>query len=76
MPVIKRFSNCQVRINLKDHAPPHFHVLMRDGREAWISIAGLKVLQGKIPRRELTEVMEWAEQNRDMLSLKFEELQK
>lgn len=49
---------------------------MRDGREAWISIAGLKVLQGKIPRRELTEVMEWAEQNRDMLSLKFEELQK
>jgi len=44
MPLIKRFAHCQVRINLKDHAPPHFHVLMRDGKEALIEISGLKIL--------------------------------
>lgn len=38
MPVIKRFANCVVRINLKDHAPPHFHIVMNDGREAWVKI--------------------------------------
>ena len=37
-------------MNLKDHAPPHFHVLMRDGREAWIAISDLEIL-----RREVKE---------------------
>ena len=40
MPLIKRFAHCQIRINLKDHAPPHFHVLMRDGREVLIVKGG------------------------------------
>ena len=76
MPVIKRFSQCRVLINSKDHAPPHFHVLMRDGREAWVSISGLEILHGKVPRRELSEVLRWAEDNLPMLLAKFEELQK
>lgn len=76
MPLIKRFAHCQVRINLKDHAPPHFHVLMRDGKEALIEISGLKILQGNVPPRELSEVLQWAASNRNMLMNKFEELQK
>lgn len=76
MPLIKRFAHCQVRINLKDHAPPHFHVLMRDGKEALIEISGLEILQGNVPRRELSEVLQWAASNRNMLLNKFEELQK
>lgn len=76
MPLIKRFAHCQVRINLKDHAPPHFHVLMRDGKEALIEISGLEILQGNVPRRELSEVLQWAASNRNMLMNKFEELQK
>ena len=76
MPLIKRFAHCQVRINLKDHAPPHFHVLMRDGREVLIEIYGMKILQGNVPRRELSEVLQWAASNRIMLLNKFEELQK
>ncbi|EFI36081.1 conserved hypothetical protein [Desulfonatronospira thiodismutans ASO3-1] len=76
MPLIKRFANCQVRINLKDHAPPHFHVLMRDGKEALIELSGLEILQGNVPRRELSEVLQWAASNRNMLMNKFEELQK
>lgn len=76
MPLIKRFAHCQVRINLKDHAPPHFHVLMRDGKEALIEISGLEILQGNVPRRELSEVLQWAASNHNMLLNKFEELQK
>ena len=76
MPLIQRFAHCQVRINLKDHAPPHFHVLMRDGKEALIDISGLEILQGNVPRRELSEVLQWAANNRNMLLNKFEELQK
>jgi hypothetical protein len=49
---------------------------MRDGREAWISISGLEILHGKVPRRELSDVLRWAEDNRSMLLAKFEELQK
>lgn len=76
MPLIKRFAHCQVRINLKDHAPPHFHVLMRDGKEALIEISGLEILKANVPRRELSEVLQWAASNRNMLLNKFEELQK
>lgn len=36
MPVVERFPQCRVRINAKDHPPPHFHVLLNDGREAWV----------------------------------------
>ncbi len=45
MPVIERFPNCRVRINANDHPPPHFHVLMNDGREAWIAADKFKELQ-------------------------------
>lgn len=76
MPLIKRFAHCQVRINLKDHAPPHFHVLLLDGKEALIEISSLEILQGDVPRRELSEVLQWAANNRNMLLNKFEELQK
>lgn len=76
MPLIKRFAHCQIRINLKDHAPPHFHVLMRDGREVLIAISDLEILQGKVSHRELSEVLQWAKGNREMLLTKFEEMQK
>ncbi len=76
MPPIKRFAHCQVRINLKDHAPPHFHVLFSDRREALIEISALEILRGQVARRELSEVLEWAASNRNMLLNKFDELQK
>ena len=74
--VKRKKGNFRMKTNLKDHAPPHFHVLMRDGREALIEIYGMKILQGKVPRRELSEVLQWAASNRIMLLNKFEELQK
>ena len=75
MPVIQRFSQSRVRINANDHSPPHFHVLLNDGREAWVTIAELKIVYGKVQAREIAEVLAWADINRDMLAAKFEELQ-
>ena len=75
MPIIKRFAHCVVRINLNDHAPPHFHVVMNDAREAWVRIDTVEIIHGKIPAREIAEVLAWAKSNRKTLAAKFEELQ-
>jgi hypothetical protein len=76
MPVIERFANCRVRINVKDHPPPHFHVLLNDGREAWVTIAGLKIVYGKVSAREIASVLIWAKDHQAQLMAKFEELQR
>lgn len=76
MPVIQRFSGYRVSINLRDHAPPHFHVLLNDGREAWVAIATLEIIHGKVAAREITEALEWAKGHQAMLAGKFEELQR
>ncbi len=75
MLVIVRFSHCRVRINAKDHPPPHFHVLLNDGREAWVTIAELKIVHGKVAIREIADVLAWAKENQTMLTARFEELQ-
>ncbi|MDO9225278.1 MAG: DUF4160 domain-containing protein [Pseudomonadota bacterium] len=53
IPVIQCFSNCRVAINPRDHAPPHFHVVLNEGREAWVAIATLEILHGKVAAREI-----------------------
>ncbi len=75
MPIIKRFAHYVVRINPKDHAPPHFHVVMNDAREAGVIIDTVEIIHGKIAVREITEVLAWARSNRETLAAKFEELQ-
>lgn len=75
MPIIKRFASCRVSINPKDHNPPHFYVRMNDDREAWVAIATLEILHGKVFVREIADVLDWAEANRALLADKFEELQ-
>ncbi len=75
MPVIQRFAHCVVRINLKDHAPPHFHVAMNDGREVWVRIDNTEIIHGKVARREVADVLDWAESHREFLAAKFKELQ-
>jgi hypothetical protein len=76
MPVVARFSHCRVRVNARDHPPPHFHVLLNDGREAWVTIAELKIVHGKVVAREIADVLAWAEGNRAMLAATFKELQR
>src|SRR5690606_16997008 len=73
MPVIQRFHTCVIRINLRDHLPPPFHIAMNDGREVWVRIDTLQIIHGKVPARELAEALAWASQNRLLLMQKFEE---
>lgn len=46
-----------------DHAPPHFHALYAE-YEAMISIQTLEIINGNLPKRDLTLVLEWASEHR------------
>ncbi|MBI4925886.1 MAG: DUF4160 domain-containing protein [Bdellovibrio sp.] len=63
MPEISRFFGIVVTIFYNDHAPPHFHVRYNDFR-AKLSIADLNVIEGQLPKRVLTLVLEWAFEHR------------
>jgi hypothetical protein len=43
-----------------DHPPPHFHAIYGEF-EAHIGLDPLEVIQGKLPRRALQLVLDWAE---------------
>ena len=45
------------------HNPPHFHALYAE-HEAQIAIQTLEVIEGKLPRRALVMVLEWANEHR------------
>lgn len=74
MPTISRLQNCTITMYAADHQPPHFHVRMRDGREALIVIDTLSVLSGSIKPRELAEALAWAGANIPNLTAKWQEL--
>jgi len=46
-----------------DYPRPHFHVYS-GGDDAAISIETLEVIEGRLPRRALTLVLEWASEHR------------
>lgn len=73
MPIIQRFIACAIYVNARDHNPPHFHVRMSDGREAFVEIESLEVHSKDVSRRELREALLWAEKNRGLLMEKFKE---
>ncbi|MDR2213853.1 MAG: DUF4160 domain-containing protein [Pseudomonadales bacterium] len=74
MPTLARLARSTITMYADDHLPPHFHVRMNDGREALIVIADLQILRGNIARRELAEVVMWAQTNRSILTKKWKEL--
>lgn len=76
MPIIRRFAACVLRIHPRDHAPPHFHLVLNDGREAWVRINDAQIIHGDVNPREIAEALAWARENRVSLAAKFEELQR
>ena len=74
MPTIKIFGDSAIVINPRDHFPPHFHVIFRDGQRCSIAIASLKIIAGSVtPERRLNEALAWAGENRTLLQAKWEE---
>jgi len=59
MPEVSRFFGISIRMYFDDHNPPHFHALYA-GDELEVGIDPLTVLRGRLPRRALGMVLEWA----------------
>lgn len=66
MPTVSMFYGIVIQMFWRDQAPPHFHALYGKN-EALIDIRTLEVIKGKLPRRALALVMEWASENRQQL---------
>ncbi|MBX3502556.1 MAG: DUF4160 domain-containing protein [Alphaproteobacteria bacterium] len=66
MPTISAFFGILIRMYYRDHAPPHFHAVYGE-QEATIDIETLDVLEGRLSRRALELVLDWAELHQDEL---------
>lgn len=67
MPTISMFFGITIRMYFHEHGPPHFHAYY-GGDEAAVSIGSLDVMEGKLPRRALALVLEWAVDHRSELA--------
>ena len=74
MPEISRFFGIIIFMYFDEHNPPHFHVKYNEDR-AVITISELKVMEGKLSRRALSLVLEWANEHRDELINNWNSLQ-
>ena len=66
MPIISIFFGIVIRINFRDHNPPHLHADHGD-REAMFDIRSGLLLEGDLPRMATKRVQLWIELNREAL---------
>lgn len=59
MPRLSEFYGIVIAMFYEDHPPPHFHAVYA-GQRTLIGIDPIQVLRGRLPRRALSLVMEWA----------------
>jgi hypothetical protein len=74
MPEITRFFGIIIRMYFDDHQPPHFHAIYGN-RELQVGINPIVILQGKLPRRAESMVIEWAALHQQALVENWERLQ-
>ncbi len=66
MPTICEFFGIVIRMYYQDHAPAHFHAYYGE-HNAVVEIETLQVREGRLPRRALSLVVEWAIEHREEL---------
>jgi len=71
VPIISRFFGILIRMFFNEHAPPHFHAEYAESR-AVINIRTLEVIEGRLPRRALELVLDWAELHQDELLMDWD----
>jgi hypothetical protein len=59
VPEISRFFGIIIRMYFDDHDPPHFHAIYGN-YEAQLTINPIQIMNGELPRRALSLVIEWA----------------
>jgi len=73
MPELSRFGNIKIRM-YPDHNPPHFHADHPDG-SAVFDIRTLEHTEGRMPRRQRNQVLQWAQLHQAELLEAWEMLQ-
>ena len=73
MPTLQRFGSASVRMYADDHHPPHFHIVGPDF-QVLVRISDLALIEGEARTSQIAEAMEWARTNRELLSVKWTEL--
>jgi len=66
MPEISRFLGIVIAMYYREHQPPHFHAKYSN-QTGVFSIADLKLIEGSLPNRVISLVLEWAFEHRDDL---------
>jgi len=74
VPEISRFFGIIIFMYFDEHNPPHFHAKYGEER-AVVSINELKVMEGRLSRRPLSLVLEWANEHRNELLKNWNNLQ-
>jgi hypothetical protein len=71
VPEISRFLGIVIAMYYREHQPPHFHAKYA-GQTGVFSIAELRLIEGSLPRRVISLVLEWAFDHRDELTRDWE----
>jgi hypothetical protein len=66
MPEISRFFGIVIFMYYKDHGQPHFHAKYGSQRGVF-SIEDLKLIDGYLPKRVISMILEWAFEHREEL---------
>ena len=66
MPEISLFYGIRITMYYEDHNPPHFHVKYNEYK-AIFTIEDLKMIEGDLPKRVVSLVLEWAFAHREEL---------
>lgn len=66
MPTISIFYGIVIQMFWNDHGPAHFHARYGNHKVS-IDIHTLEVLNGHMPRRALSLILEWASYHRQQL---------
>lgn len=75
MPEISRFFGIRILMFYNDHSPPHFHAEY-GGERVSLQIHSLAVMEGRIQRRALGMVVEWARGHQHELETDWERARK
>lgn len=66
MPEISRFLGIVIYMYFNEHNPPHFHAEYNEFT-ASISIQSFGLIEGRLPPKVMSLVVEWAQEHQDEL---------
>ena len=72
MPCIKRLGAVKICVYLRDHNPPHFH-LLHGSDEELIEIKNLQTMAGSISKAQRKKAVTWVEEYREYVIRRWNE---